>query len=116
MVRRSRDDAPALQTEDAHLAGAISAYLLIAFTFTFAFLTVNSYESGDFFGRAEPTTSFMYFSLTSITTVGYGDLTATTDLGRLLATSEAVICRIFLVTLVAALVALYTRRPRHEAP
>ena len=100
----------------ATLLGAISAYLLIAFSFAFAFLAVGSYQSGDFFGRPEPTTSFMYFSLTSITTVGYGDLTATTNLGRLLATSEAVTGQIFLVTLVAALVGSFARRTPSEDP
>jgi hypothetical protein len=91
------------------LLGAISAYLLIAITFDFVFLALDAYSSTPFFGDEESTTSFMYFSLTSVTTLGYGDLTAKTDLGRLLATTEAVIGQIFLVTLVAALVGLYTQ-------
>jgi drug/metabolite transporter (DMT)-like permease len=95
------------------LLGAISAYLLIAFAFTFAFLTVDGYGSSDFFGDREPTTSFMYFSLTTMTTTGFGDLTAATNLGRLLATTEAVVGQIFLVTLVALLVGLYAQERRH---
>jgi hypothetical protein len=98
----------------ATLAGAISAYLLIAFAFAFAFLTMQRFGSTDFFGRAEPTTTFIYFSLASITTVGYGDVAAVTDLGRLLAVTEAALGQIFLVTLVAALVGLYVRRPRDQ--
>jgi len=94
------------------LLGAISAYLLIAFTFTFAFLTVDGYGSSDFFGDPEPTTSFMYFSLTTMTTTGFGDLTAATNLGRLLASTEAVVGQIFLVTLVALLVGLYAQERR----
>jgi drug/metabolite transporter (DMT)-like permease len=97
------------------LLGAISAYLLIAFTFTFAFLSVDGFGSSDFFGQPEPTTSFMYFSLSTMTTVGFGDLTAATDMARLLATTEAVVGQIFLVTLVALLVGLYAQdRRRHE--
>jgi len=91
------------------LLGAISAYLLIAVTFDFVFLTVDAFESTPFFGQDESTASYMYFSLTTVTTLGYGDLTAQTDLGRLLATTEALIGQIFLVTLVAALVGLYTQ-------
>jgi hypothetical protein len=98
------------------LLGAISAYLLIAFTFTFAFLTVDGYGSSDFFGEREPTTSFMYFSLTTMTTTGFGDLTAATNPGRLLATTEAVVGQIFLVTLVALLVGLYAQERRHPDP
>jgi hypothetical protein len=49
----------------------------------------------------------MYFSLTTITTTGYGDLTAQTDVGRTLAMAEAVIGQIYLVTFVAMLVGLF---------
>jgi hypothetical protein len=94
------------------LMGAVSAYLMIAITFAFGFLTVDVAQPADFFGEPAPTTRFMYFSLTSITTLGYGDLTAATDLGGLLATTEAATGQIFLVILVAALVSRFTARPR----
>jgi len=92
------------------LLGAISAYLLIPVAFYYVFTTVNAYQGTPFFGQEEPTTSFMYFSLTTLTTVGYGDLAAVTPLGRLLATSEAVIGQVYLVTFVAMLVALFASR------
>jgi hypothetical protein len=88
------------------LFGAISAYLLIPIAFFYAFLTANALQATPFFGQPEPTTSFMYFSLTTVTTLGYGDLTAATALGRLLATSEAIVGQIYLVTFVAMLVGL----------
>ena len=47
----------------------------------------------------------------TITTVGYGDLTAGTSTGRVLVTFEALIGQIFLVTLVARLVSMYGRKP-----
>jgi hypothetical protein len=92
------------------LLGAISAYLLIPVAFFYVFTTVNAYQGTPFFGQEEPTTSFMYFSLTTLTTVGYGDLAAVTPLGRLLAASEAVIGQVYLVTFVAMLVALFASR------
>ena len=58
----------------------------------------------------DSTTSFMYFSLVSITTVGYGDLAAATDLGRLLAASEALVGQVYLVTFVAMIVGLRIRQ------
>jgi Ion channel len=94
------------------LMGAVSAYLMIAVTFAFGFLTTDVAQSADFFGEPASTTRFMYFSLTSITTLGYGDLTAQTDLGGLLAVSEAATGQIFLVVLIAALVSRFTARPR----
>lgn len=99
------------------LLGAISAYLLIPVAFYYVFLSVDTYENSHFFGTSESTTSFMYFSLTSLTTLGYGDLTPVTDLGRLLSTSEAVVGQVFLVTFVAMIVGLMaqSRRGRFAA-
>lgn len=91
------------------LFGALSVYLLMAIAYNYMFLEVQRFGSVPFFGVVESTSSFMYFSLVTITTVGYGDLVAVSDLGRFLATSEAVIGQVFLVTIVARLVGLYSR-------
>jgi len=97
------------------LLGALAAFLLIALAFNYAFLSFSTFISDYFFGTAQPTTSYMYFSLTTITTLGYGDLTAVPVFGRYLATTEAVVGQIFLVTFVARLVSLYGRaRPRSD--
>ncbi len=88
------------------LAGAVSAYLLIALAFNFAFLTVDAFANTPFFGSEEPTTSFMYFSLVTITTLGYGDLSAVEPFGRLLTTMEAVVGQVYLVTFVGMIVGL----------
>lgn len=78
---------------------------MIAVAFNYAFLAADAYQP-PFFGQPEPTTSFMYYSLVTATTLGYGDPGAATNLGRLLSTSEAVIGQVFLVTFVAMLVGL----------
>lgn len=106
------------QVTRATLLGAISAYLLIALAFFYAFLAVDQYHQAPFFGQAQPTTAFVYFSLTTITTLGYGDLAAHTEIGRLLATTEAVVGQVYLVTFVAMVVALlaqsWSDRPGHD--
>jgi len=56
------------------LAGAIGAYLLIPVAFQFVFLFADGLLPNGFFGRPQPPTAFMYFSLSTVTTVGYGDL------------------------------------------
>ena len=96
------------------LLAAISAYLLLPLAFYYVFLAVDAHQATPFFGRPEPTTSFMYFSLTTLTTLGYGDLAAVTPLGRMLATAEAVVGQVYLVTLVAMLVGLYAQRRRAD--
>ncbi|HXV32497.1 MAG TPA: potassium channel family protein [Gaiellaceae bacterium] len=95
----------------ATLVGAVAAYLLIALAACYVFLLVDGAQSEPFLTGpdAEASTSFMYFSLVTITTTGYGDLAATTPLDRLLATGEAVVGQVYLVTFVATLVGLLIR-------
>jgi hypothetical protein len=96
----------------ATLLGAISAYLLIPVAYFYAFITAGI-VAGPFFANHEPTTTFMYFSLTCLSTLGFGDVTADKPLGHLLATSEAITGSIYLVTFVAMTVGLYSRG-RHD--
>lgn len=94
--------------------GAVAAYLQIAVAFTYAYQTIDAFTPGvSFFGEDVSTTTYMYFSLITITTVGFGDYTPATDLGRLVASSEAVVGQVFLVTFVALIVARFAaRQPR----
>jgi len=89
--------------------GAICVYLLIAMFFAsmFALAAVLSGES--FFAQLQPpqkpgTIDYLYFSLTTITTVGYGDLTAGGSVGRMLAVLEAVLGQLYLITVVSLIV------------
>lgn len=91
----------------ATLLAAVSAYLLIAVAFAFVFLSIDRFTP--FFGSPEPTTTAMYYSLVTITTLGYGDFTAATTLGRLLSTAEAVLGQVYLVTVVAMIVGLFAQ-------
>lgn len=97
------------------IAGAIDVYFLLGIIFGFAYLGIQDVGSSPFFEqiKAADTGEFMYFSFITLTTVGFGDLTPAGDLGRALAGLEAMIGAVFLVTLVARLVALYgtERRP-----
>ncbi len=104
-----------LQHRDVHsgtLLGAVSAYLLIPLAYFYVFLSANSFEGSTFFGSTQPTSSFMYFSLTTVTTVGYGDLTPVSNVARLLSTSEALVGQVYLVTFVGMLVGLAAQRWR----
>jgi len=103
--RVMKHDTVTIQT----LFGAVAVYLLLALAFNYAFLTVDNVGGGSpFFASPESTSSFMYFSLSTITTVGYGDLSAVSDTGRFLSSAEAVLGQIFLVMVVARLVSLYS--------
>jgi len=88
--------------------GVVCVYLLSAITATFAFILISRVGAQPFFGEPEPTMSFMYFSLVTISTLGYGDLAPNGDFGRMVAAFEAVLGQVFLVTVVARLVSLYS--------
>jgi len=98
----------------ATLLGAVSVYLLIAVAFFYVFLAIELTQSSTFFAQAEPTSSLMYFSLTTITTVGYGDLFAIAQPGRLFSNAEAVIGQLYLVTFVGLLIGILTQQTRDE--
>lgn len=85
--------------------GVLCLYLLIGLLFAVAFAVIQDISGTDFFtvehaGRDD----FLYFSYATLTTVGYGDLIAATNLGRSLAISEALLGQIYLVTVVALIV------------
>lgn len=91
------------------IAGALSAYLLIGMTFTSLYAVLAWVGPDPFFvsSASQAAPDLQYFSFTTLTTLGYGDLTVTTGAARGFATLEALVGQIFLATLVASLVAAF---------
>lgn len=86
--------------------GALCLYLLLGMSFAFVFNVVGEFENGRFFqqvAQADPL-DYVYFSFITLATVGYGDLTAAQDIGRVLAATEAILGQLYLVSVVALLV------------
>jgi hypothetical protein len=92
------------------ILGAISVYLLLAVAAAYLFLFIDTTPSGAdlFFGERQPSTVFMYFSLVTVTSLGYGDFYPAGVFGRAAAAWESVIGQIYLVVVVARLVSLYS--------
>jgi hypothetical protein len=85
--------------------GVLCLYLLVGMFFAFLYATIGRIN-GSFFAQNAPATAAncIYFSFTTLTTTGYGDLTAGSNLGHTLAVSEALVGQIYLVTVVALIV------------
>ena len=88
--------------------GGLCLYLIVGLFFGTAFAAIEEIGGHAFFhqltaAQAE-TNDFLYFSYTTLTTVGYGDLTAAANFGRSLAITEALIGQIYLVTVVAVII------------
>jgi hypothetical protein len=108
--------------------GVLCLYLLIGLAFgtTFAFVDEVGTEpfftsddaARDFIEDDASRDDFLYFSFSTLTTTGYGDLTAATNVGRSLSITEALIGQIYLVTVVALIVSNLrpaSRRRRADA-
>ncbi|MBS1862724.1 MAG: hypothetical protein JSS68_13545 [Actinobacteria bacterium] len=91
------------------ILGAISVYTVLGLLFGFAYEAIARVQSGPFFA-GDPHVQhgdFLFFSYTTLTTTGYGDLVPAGQPGEMIATFEMLIGQIFLVTLVAGLVAVW---------
>lgn len=89
----------------ATILGAVCVYLLLGVVFAYLFRMIDAFAP-PFFARdaRASSTNVLYYSYASLTTVGYGDLTAESQLGRMLSVTEALIGQLYLVTVVALLV------------
>jgi len=97
------------------IRGAIALYLLIAALFTVLYALLEIVSPGAFRfpdywqqGRSDLNDVFAYFSFVTMTTVGYGDVTAVHPFARSLVMFEALIGQLYPAILLASLVTLYT--------
>ncbi len=91
--------------------GVLCIYLLVGMLFSYGYGLVGDAQSKPFFasGVSADISDYLYFSFATLTTVGYGDLAAGTDLGRSVAITEALVGQIYLVTVVAVIVGSLSR-------
>ncbi len=87
--------------------GVLCVYILLGMFFASVYGTIDRFGGSPFFAGGQPATlsNCLYFSFTSLTTVGFGDLTARSNLGHTLSVSEALLGQIYLVTVVSLIVA-----------
>jgi Ion channel len=102
LVKQFREaGAVTLQT----MFGVLCLYLLIGLMFASAFAAIDELTDASFFAQASgQRDDFLYFSYSTLSTTGFGDLTAGTQLGRSLAVTEALLGQLYLVTVVAVIV------------
>ena len=87
--------------------GALAIYLLVGLAYAYLYPLISLATGQPFFVQTtDPeAVDYVYFSYVTLTTVGYGDLTASTNVGRMVAVSEALSGQLYLVSAVALLVA-----------
>jgi len=115
VLRQVSQDGP---VSGHRIRGSIALYLLIAILFAFLYGLAEELSPGAFAMSGGPAGSaargevFYYFSIVTLTTVGFGDITAVHPVVRSLVMLEALIGQLYPAILIASLVSLHleTRR------
>ncbi|WP_324680319.1 potassium channel family protein [Hymenobacter sp. GOD-10R] len=105
----------AQQVSRHQLLGAIVIYLNLALLFMGAFIVLNMAFPDAFTTLTKAPLrpgELLYFSLTTLTSTGYGDIVPVHPLARSLANLEAVVGQLFLAILLARLVSLNSAETR----
>jgi hypothetical protein len=92
--------------------GAICIYILLGMACAFVYTAIGQISSTPFFAEQAKASSadYQYFSFVTLTTTGYGDLTAEHGFGRAIAVLEGLSGQLYLVTIVALLVGRLAHR------
>jgi hypothetical protein len=105
------------------IQGAVAGYLLLSVIFAIAYSLAETIQPGSFQMssvqdqvRAELVMdrSFYYFSVVTLTTTGYGDITALSYSARTLVMMEAITGQLYTAILIARLVSLHVETKREK--
>jgi len=107
LARRDRVDGQAL-------LAAIAAYIQVGMSFTFAYNLIALLSPAPTFGEGnvDSLTGQLFFSFTTLTTTGYGNIVPVGAGVQSIAIAEAIAGQLFLVIAVARVVSGWTGRPR----
>ena len=99
---------------------SVSLYFLLAMEWFALYNLLDAIQPGSFaeagatlVGRVAPS-KILYFSLTTLTTLGYGDIVAVGPIARMTAALEAAVGVLYIAITVARLVASYQTRNRED--
>ena len=104
---------------------SMSVYLLLGMTWGLLYVVIFAFQPQAFSFAASPAPIlvseeqnvfplFVYFSLTTLSTIGFGDITPLTLQSRYAAVAEGITGQFYLAILVARLVALQMSRSAHQ--
>jgi len=98
------------------LWGAAAAYLMLGAVWTFAYAIVGHHHPNAFTVSGVPapvdTIDLLYFSFTTLTSTGYGDISPAIRQSRALCVIEQITGALYLAILIARLAGVYPPRQR----
>jgi len=97
------------------IMGSISAYLLIGIMWAYVYQTINVISPGSFLSNPAIETGsgvidFFYFSFSTLTTLGYGDIVPVGNVARSFAALESVTGVLFTAVVIGRVIGLFVAR------
>jgi hypothetical protein len=95
--------------------GALAVYLLLGILWGEFYILIYLFQPGSFYFNPStqfgepPISELIYFSFTTLTTVGFGDIVPVHPVARSMATLEALVGQLYPAVLLARLVTLYQK-------
>ena len=91
------------------IIGAVCIYILLALLWAIIFMLIEILSPGSFSGissdlKHHKFSEFLYFSIVTLTTLGYGDVTPISPFARMVALLETIVGVFYIAILVATLV------------
>jgi hypothetical protein len=88
------------------LAGTVCLYILLGYAWATAYALIEALSGVPFLAQVEKSSfmGFLYFSFATITTTGFGDVTASDQPWRLFVVAEALVGQLYLVVVIGAFV------------
>jgi len=99
------------RVETNTIFGAMNIYLVAGLIWAYAFILLNHFDSSafhlpDYEVASKEVELFTYYSFTTLTTLGYGDIVAQSAQARMLSVLEAVFGQLYLAIVIAKLVSI----------
>jgi hypothetical protein len=99
--------------------GGVAVYLLVGIVWALLYQVVFQFSPDAFLDLedlpTDPRFSLLYFSFTTLTTLGYGDITPTSSVSMGLTNMEAIIGQLYPAVLIARLVSIYSLEDKTES-
>lgn len=96
------------------ISASVCVYILIGLTWAFLFSVTYRLQPTSFRIENPELSHFVYYSFVTLSTLGYGDITPLSPPAQALSYVEAITGQLYLVVLVARLVALHIAQPKKE--
>ena len=97
----------AKQVTSNTIYGAVSVYLLIGTMFSILYKFMETLMPGSFFIGETRSLDFVFFSFTTLTTLGYGDITPVSAYARTATSLQAIIGVLYTAILISRFVGIY---------